>query len=102
MKKAKLSRPHWEVKLWLATDGEVQAAPKMPAGDPDSWLMFVANPPLTQGEADLIVSRLCDLSSTNAMGEPARPAYYYRSDPRTQVDLSRLFRQAVEREAAKR
>lgn len=97
-------RPAWEVWLWLATDGEVVVAEKIPPGGPDAWLGFPANPPLDRYEAQQIVTALCDLAPPMRFedGVSTGDRWFFRSDPRTQNDLWRQFQDAVMREAAKR
>lgn len=97
------------VWLWLATDGEVRIAERVPDGGSDLWLGFPGKPPLTTADAVAIRTMLCDLAPSSRSSfttkitlheEPER--WYFRSDPRTQGDLVGLFRSAVEAEAAKR
>ncbi len=91
--KAKTKKPDTGWKLCIATDGEVIVSDQ--TQDFDFWIPVLVKPWLSQNEAMTILSTLCD-------HYPDEGRWLFRSDPRSQIDLLRQFREAVGREAAKR
>ena len=87
--------------LCIATDGEVYTGERTP--DFTRFLPAYAIPPLTPDQAKAIRDRICDHYPKEQGASPTeKGAWFFRSDPKTQLDLARQFRDAVEREAAGR
>jgi hypothetical protein len=87
--------------LCISTDGEVYIGTRTP--DFERWLPVYALPPLTEQDTKAIRAAICDLYTWEQGPQfDEKGAWYFRSDPKTQIDLSRQFSKAVEKEAAKR
>lgn len=88
-------------KLCIATDGEVIVAERTP--DFEEWIPVLVKPWLTREDALKIRDTLCDhYENEDGADVSEKGRWLFRSDPKSQIDLLRQFRAAVEREAAKR
>lgn len=87
--------------LCIATDGEVLVATKTP--NFELYLPVFAVPSLTESEAKVILQALCDYSASEEFPTfKEHGSWFFRSDPKTQLDLMHQFVDAVQKEAAKR